>query len=370
MKLHVVSFDVPYPADYGGVIDVFYKLKALSELGVAVELHCFQYGKRQSRSELNQFCSKVYYYPRSTFMNPFIGKLPYIVKTRNSKLLLERLCADDAPILFEGLHTCLYLDSKELAGRKCFVRNHNIEGDYYHHLAGVEQKPWKRQYFLREARLLNSFEPVLRKATGVAAISPSDHEVLNARYSNSFYLPVFHQNTEVCVADDKEPFCLYHGNLAVGENDEAACFLAQEVFGSIDDKLVIAGNGASDRLKVYVSSAKNIELKEGLNSDQITELISKAQVNVLPTFQSTGIKLKLLNAFYNGGHCVVNPEMVECTGLEELAFVAKSVEEFQQHISYCMKAEFGTNDVAKRQDVLTQFGVRRNAELLIRQIWE
>lgn len=370
MKLHVVSFDVPYPADYGGVIDVFYKIKALNELGVSIILHCFQYGKRQPQPDLNLYCSQVFYYPRSTFMNPFIGKLPYIVKTRHSKLLLERLSADDAPVLFEGLHTCLYLDARELKGKRSFVRNHNIEGDYYHHLARVEQKPWKRQYFLREAKLLNGFEPVLRKATCIAAISPSDHEVLNARYDNSFYLPVFHQNSDVTVQENKGAYCLYHGNLAVGENDEAACFLAQEVFNSTDLKLVIAGNGPSDRLKVCVSLAKNIELREGLSSAQITDLIREAQVNVLPTFQSTGIKLKLLNAFYNGGHCVVNPEMIEYTGMEELAFVAKSVEEFRQHISHCMKTPFGADDIAKRRKVLAQFDVKRNAKLLMQQIWK
>ena len=32
--LHVIAFDVPYPANYGGVIDVFYRVKALSEAGV------------------------------------------------------------------------------------------------------------------------------------------------------------------------------------------------------------------------------------------------------------------------------------------------------------------------------------------------
>ena len=29
--LHIISFDVPYPANYGGVIDVFYRVKALTE---------------------------------------------------------------------------------------------------------------------------------------------------------------------------------------------------------------------------------------------------------------------------------------------------------------------------------------------------
>ena len=28
-EVHIVSFDVPYPPNYGGVIDVFYKIKTL-----------------------------------------------------------------------------------------------------------------------------------------------------------------------------------------------------------------------------------------------------------------------------------------------------------------------------------------------------
>ena len=41
--LHVISFDVPVPANYGGVIDVYYKLKALHLQGVKIHLHCFEY---------------------------------------------------------------------------------------------------------------------------------------------------------------------------------------------------------------------------------------------------------------------------------------------------------------------------------------
>ena len=44
-QLHIISFDVPYPPDYGGAIDVFYKLKALNQEGVKIHLHCFEYGR-------------------------------------------------------------------------------------------------------------------------------------------------------------------------------------------------------------------------------------------------------------------------------------------------------------------------------------
>jgi hypothetical protein len=39
--LHVVAFNVPYPPDYGGIIDIYYKLKALSADGTRIILHAF-----------------------------------------------------------------------------------------------------------------------------------------------------------------------------------------------------------------------------------------------------------------------------------------------------------------------------------------
>jgi len=34
LHIHIISFDIPFPANYGGVIDVFYKAKALTDSGV------------------------------------------------------------------------------------------------------------------------------------------------------------------------------------------------------------------------------------------------------------------------------------------------------------------------------------------------
>jgi hypothetical protein len=43
--LHIICHDVPWPADYGGVVDLFYKIKALHDEGVKIKLHCFDYGR-------------------------------------------------------------------------------------------------------------------------------------------------------------------------------------------------------------------------------------------------------------------------------------------------------------------------------------
>ena len=101
-KLHIISLDIPYPADYGGVIDIFYKLRSLHEAGVEITLHCFQYGNRTPQAELKKYCKDVFYYPRLTGWKGLDMTLPYIISSRRSKDLLANLVQDDAPILFEG----------------------------------------------------------------------------------------------------------------------------------------------------------------------------------------------------------------------------------------------------------------------------
>ncbi len=84
--LHIVCFDVPYPADYGGVIDVFYRIKAFHELGIKIHLHCFEYG-RGKQIELEQYCIEVKYYKRNTGWKGFSWRELDLMKTGEPKKL-------------------------------------------------------------------------------------------------------------------------------------------------------------------------------------------------------------------------------------------------------------------------------------------
>ena len=136
--LHVISFDVPYPANYGGVIDIYYKLVALAEAGVKVHLHCYQYGRAES-AMLKGVC----HYRENTTSGRCL-KIPYTTRSHTSWLLetqrplIENLLKDDHPILFEGLHSTYYLADSRLKKRYKVVRTHNIEHHYYKHLEKVE----------------------------------------------------------------------------------------------------------------------------------------------------------------------------------------------------------------------------------------
>ena len=125
--LHIIAFDVPYPANYGGVIDVFYRVKALTEAGVKVHLHCFEYGRGEK--EILKRCHEVKYYKRDNSFARQLSLTPYIVNSRRSEALVQDLLNDDYPILCEGLHTTAVLLDKRLKNRKIYVRAHNVEHD-------------------------------------------------------------------------------------------------------------------------------------------------------------------------------------------------------------------------------------------------
>ena len=141
-----MSFDVPYPPNYGGAVDVFYKIIALHKLGVKIHLHCFEYG-RGKQKELNKYCESVTYYQRDKSKAKLLSKLPFVVATRKNEKLLKNLNKNEYPILIEGLHNCWFLDELKPSKRFVAVRTHNVEHDYYRGLAKVEKSLFKKQFF-------------------------------------------------------------------------------------------------------------------------------------------------------------------------------------------------------------------------------
>jgi len=369
--LHVVSFDIPVPANYGGAIDIYYKLIELHKQGVNIILHCFQYGGRTPSEELEKMCKEVYYYKRKNMAHDIKGTIPYIVNSRKDDALLQRLMQDNYPILFEGLHSCYYLNSPAIEKRIKIVRTHNIEHNYYSSLAQIEKNPLKKMYFYKEAQSLENFQSVLSHATSIAAISHNDNQHLSQKFQNVFTCSAFHPYEYVDIKEGKGSYALYHGSLEVNENHYAAMFLVNSIFNDLPIKLIIAGNKPKRELVKAVEKYPHIEIHTGLSIEQIHSLVENAQINVLPTFQATGIKLKLLLALYKGRHCVVNTPMVEKTGLEKICQIADLPIDIKQLITNLFNIEFSIEEEIKRKQILTENGFVNdyNAKLLIQKLF-
>jgi glycosyltransferase involved in cell wall biosynthesis len=363
-QLNIVSFDVPFPPNYGGAVDVFYKIKALHKLGVKIHLHCFEYG-RGKQKELNKYCESVTYYQRDKSKAKLLSKLPFVVATRKNEKLLKNLNKNEYPILIEGLHNCWFLDELKPSKRFVAVRTHNVEHDYYKGLAKVEKSLFKKQFFLSEAKKLKAFESVLKKADLLLSISLNDTNYFNSKYKNAKYLPAFHSGEEVTSKMGIGKFALYHGNLGVGENNEASLYLI-DVFSKLDYPLVLAGSDPSKELIKKGSQSKNVSLSGNISFTEMENLIADAHINILPTFQPTGIKLKLISALYKGRFCVVNKYMVQNTGLEEACYEANTPAKFRKLVIELMGQEFKLADLELRKKVLLdKFNNLGNAEKLV-----
>jgi Glycosyl transferases group 1 len=353
--LHIVSFDVPYPPDYGGVIPIFSLLKSLKDAGIAIHLHCFEYGRGQ-QPHLNQYCHEVIYYKRRDGIRSFSLRLPYIVSSRINPQLRLNLLKDDHPILFEGVH-CSYLAlDAAFRQRSTAMRLHNVEFKYYRQLYRTSSEISKRIYYYFESRLLKKYESSLAKAARIITLSGEDRliyqRLLGAR--NITFLPMVIPYTEIKSQPGLGTYCLYHGNLAVPENEMAASWLSNKVFNDVPTPLIIAGKNPSSRLKKIIQSFPNQKLIENPDEKEMQELISAAQINVLPSFNSTGIKLKFLNALFNGRHCIVNAAMACATQVVSLCHVADDEKEFKALISKLSAEPFSEEEIRNRKEILKQ----------------
>lgn len=332
--IHIISFDIPYPANYGGAIDVFYKIKSLSDAGVSVILHCFVYNNKQTSKELEKICEKVYYYKRDTSLTAQISYLPYTVFSRKNNDLLKNLNQDNYPVLFEGLMSCYYINHKSLKNRIKLVRECNIEHKYYYKLFQTATSPIKRLFYLTEAIKLKIFEKNITQASHIFAISATEQQELKQRYPSSgiSFVPCFHSNNNVSIKPGKSDYILYHGNLSVSENELAALYLTKEVFPKLPIRCVIAGMKPSEKLRATVKKQTNTILIANPEESEMGNLIANAQINILITQQTTGLKIKLLNALFSGRHIVVNNGILEGSGLDELCKIANTAHE---QISAC-----------------------------------
>ncbi len=353
--LQIVAFDVPYPPNYGGAIDVFYRLRALSEQGVPLHLHAFTYRDRLPTPELREYCEAVYYYRRPRHFSDFFHRLPYIVASRMLPELLDRLAHIPYPILFEGVHTCGFIGHKKLEHHTKLVRMHNVEQHYYRHLAGLENNPIRRWHFRQEARKLTAFEAnLLPHVQHILAISTRDEKHYLAKGVETTLLPAFHGQKKVSSLAGRGAYVLFHGNLSVRDNEKAALFLIRQVLTKPFPPLVIAGRHASSRLRTACARHPHVMLAEDPDEEEMADLIRQAHINLLYTFQPDGIKIKLLRALYQGRHVIANSMMVDGTGLESLCQIADTPETLAALVHQWLSRPFTAKAIDHRQRLLEQ----------------
>lgn len=336
-------------------------------MGAKIHLHCFEYG-RGKQPELNQYCETVYYYKRIKSALSLFNRLPYIVSSRKNPLLLQNLNSIDAPVLLEGIHCTYYLFSDQLKQKNVWVRLHNVEFEYYARLARATKSAFKMLYFFTESNLLKNYEAIIAGKANLLTVTEKDKETYQRKFDAKHinYLSVFLPFTEVQSSEGKGTHCLYHGNLSVSENEKAVHWLVKNVFHDLSFQLIIAGKNPGTSLKKLISKHENIRLIENPDEAEMNALIKNAHIHLLPSFNSTGIKIKLLSALFNGRFIITNQASVEGTGLDSLCTIAEKPFEYREHISQLFNQSFTKENIHERTIILQeQYDNEKNARQLL-----
>lgn len=372
--LHIVCLDTPWPADYGGAIDMMNRIRCLHEMDIRIHLHYFSYNERGTPNELNQYCETINVYKRESIKSGFSFRTPYIVSSRVNQDLITRLKQDQYPILIEGIHCTGILPHIDHSNRKVVVRMHNEESIYYKELARAEHSLLKKLYFFNESRLLKKYSHHLPPDCTYACVADNDIHLLKQEYKlpHTHFLPTFPTWQKVCAEEGQGNFCLFHGNLSVPENEEAALWLLCKVFTKARKPFIIAGKKPTRRLLKLSELCQHTCLVADPSEAEMNDLVRKAHINVLPNFNKriTGIRLKLLHALFEGRHCVTNEAMVTGTGLEGACHIGANANAFASIIVQLYHQPFSREEMVLRKQLLGDvYDNMKNSRLLTQWLW-
>lgn len=352
-------------------MDLYHKIKALKEQGIRIWLHCFLY-KRQPDPELDQYCEKVFYYPRTTGWKGVSFHTPYIVHSRKHPDLLRRLQEDQDPVLMEGIHCTGFLDELARDGRTVLFRAHNVESLYYRNLARCEKDLFKKIYYRVESYLLRRYEKKLPADLPILCLSESDTLFFREQLGKTQVrtLPAFVPCQEIVSEPGIGSFCLYHGNLGVAENEKAALWLLEQVFTKVRLPFVVAGRNPSRRLKTVAHLAQHTCLVSDPSDKELRDLIGKAHINILPSFNETGVKLKVVQSLCYGKHLLVNDAAIAGSGLEEACHIGNNAQALASIVAQLYHLPFAEEELRLRKRLIEhRFNNAENAKLLIQQLW-
>lgn len=363
-NLHIVSFDVPYPPDYGGITDVFYKIKSLYNVGIEITLHCYEYGDRLQAPILLSYCKNVFYYKRNTGIKGISLTMPYIVSSRKNSLLVNNLLKDDAPILLEGLHCTFLLHDNRFKHRYVALRAHNVEYIYYKHLYKNESNLLKKLYYGIETLLLKRYEKNMPNLSAIFTVSQADTEIYKKMYPKTQVECVtsFRVHEKVISLVGSGRYCIYHGNLSVNENILVVVSLAKEIWKSLKIPLIIAGKNPPKE----VINLQNdfITIIANPDTESMQKLVQEAHIQVLPGLFPTGIKLKILNALFEGRYCITNMATGE-PSLDQCIIFASSTQDYVEKIKAYIQLPFNENELEKRRELLQNYNSPQLAIKLI-----
>jgi len=296
-----------------------------------------------------------------------------VVASRKDPILLMKVLSNPAPVLIDGIQCSYWMEHEDFREQKLIFRANNIEHEYYDGLVNWERNPLKKIYLKREAKKLRNYEGVLKDVDLILSVAKMDVEHFS-QYAKTIHLPPFFNDSaesHFAPSSDEvdESFVLFQGNLSVKENEHAAVHITQNIAPLSNKFFVIAGLKPSAYLKGVISAQPNVKLIDSPSHEVMNNLIRDARVNLLMTFQQTGVKLKVLHAFQSGKHIIINSKMDDSGIFGSICEVIDDSRAISKKISELMDVEF-TQEMKDKRDAKFNaiYSNKKNANKILAEV--
>jgi glycosyltransferase involved in cell wall biosynthesis len=380
----VVSMEIPYPPIHGGRVDVWRRLKMLSQLGVELQLVCWtpSVPKPEDVAAIKQYVQHFYpiFYRRNLVasLRRFIDLFSYSLevssrilrgKDWDTVLMAVKEFQPDV-IMSDHIHCGMVaLPLSQTLEVPMIVRSHDIEHLHYRYLMKAAKGHRKIARFLSQNHLESYEKNLFRKSLAFYDISLDDLEFWrNQGFTNGYFLPPViefsdresRKNQPIVNDGFTEPNydVVFLGNLVTENNVAGVAWFLQDVLPILKEKLpdikvLIAGSNPTVEIKNLCSQYKDsVDLIS--NPPSAVKTYQSGKVLINPVSVGSGVSIKSIDMLAIGKPIVSLPKGLVGLPKEVKKYfqVAHDAPSFASAIHNCLT----TNNYDKpERDVLESF---------------
>lgn len=345
-RLLVVAHSCPWPPTSGGKIDMFGRLRALRDLGLAVDLVMTVKEEARERAQVLKTelglgtCEII---PRRrTLLRALHPLVPFQVASRQGPAWARLSCRAGvgcyAAVLAEGSYVLPMAASLAAHLQAPLLhRLHNLESRYFHSLARSETRPVHKVFYLLESVRFRLLERRLFSQAVHLCISTEECETVAAAYPGlAFWLPpalAALPETPAPLREEVQPHFLVTGSLSLPDTWQGVHWLAERLWPRIrrelpQARLTVAGRRPEPQAAAFLERIPG--LRVCYDVPDMTPLFREADIYLSPILQGAGVKIKTVEALSHGLPVVATPVAAQGCGLVagEHLLVAQTEAEF------------------------------------------
>ena len=358
-KVLIVTGFFPYPTFFGGVFDIWERVKGLKNLGYDVDLLYTTKLKPQKKdlAYVNSFVNNLFEVKRSNKLIYLFYRKPLQVISRK-ELTYIHLKENYDLVILESENVGEILKNKNLKTDKIVLRVHNNESVYFKNLSKSTNNFFKKIYYILDSLKYRIYsQKVFNKVDKLWFISFEEQLKNKIYFKKSIHLPP-PINQDFVNQKLNNNNVLFIGSLFMDNNIEAIDWYLNKVHNKIRNenyRLIICGStGEYDEeyFEKRFMKYSNIELI--LNATDLKEIYSKSSIFINPMQHGAGVKIKSINAIVNGLPLISTTIGCEGIGLKEnkMFYLANTPEKFREKVIKLLNSNNKHNLVVEAQKYL------------------